>query len=142
MLWNGLPIKLYFWIMRKLKNAELNRLDVDEFKNAKKTPIILVLDNVRSTHNVGSIFALLTLFAYKKSSSVESQLPLLTKTFVKLLWVLLKVCNGNTAKIPLMLLISSNRKGLLFWQSSKQKAPQVCRTSPQTQHHLCFGIWT
>ena len=42
--------------MRKLKNAELNRLDVDEFKNAKKTPIILVLDNMRSTHNVGSIF--------------------------------------------------------------------------------------
>tara|TARA_B100000900_G_scaffold114706_2_gene96184 strand:- start:579 stop:1115 length:537 start_codon:yes stop_codon:yes gene_type:complete len=42
--------------MRKLKNAELNRLDVDEFKNAKKTPLILLLDNVRSTHNVGSIF--------------------------------------------------------------------------------------
>ena len=42
--------------MRKLKNAELNRLDVDEFKNAKKMPMILVLDNVRSTHNVGSIF--------------------------------------------------------------------------------------
>ena len=42
--------------MRKLKNAELNRLDVDEFKNAKKMPIILVLDNLRSTHNVGSIF--------------------------------------------------------------------------------------
>ena len=42
--------------MRKLKNAELNRLDVDEFKNAPKTPLILVLDNVRSTHNVGSIF--------------------------------------------------------------------------------------
>jgi len=42
--------------MRKLKNAELNRLDVDEFKNAPKTTLILVLDNVRSTHNVGSIF--------------------------------------------------------------------------------------
>ena len=42
--------------MRKLKNAELGRLDVDEFKSAKKNPIILVLDNVRSTHNVGSIF--------------------------------------------------------------------------------------
>ena len=42
--------------MRKLKNEELNRLDVDEFKNAPKNPIILVLDNVRSTHNVGSIF--------------------------------------------------------------------------------------
>ena len=53
---NGLPIKLYFWNMRKLKNAELNRLDVDEFKNVPKTPLILVLDNLRSTHNVGSIF--------------------------------------------------------------------------------------
>ena len=42
--------------MRKLKNAELNRLDVDSFKQASKSPLILVLDNVRSTHNVGSIF--------------------------------------------------------------------------------------
>ena len=42
--------------MRKLKNAELNRLDVDEFKNVPKTPLILVLDNLRIPHNVGSIF--------------------------------------------------------------------------------------
>lgn len=42
--------------MRKLKNAELNRLDVDSFKQAPKSPLVLVLDNVRSTHNVGSIF--------------------------------------------------------------------------------------
>ena len=42
--------------MRKLKNTELNRLDVEEFKNVPKTPLILELDNLRSTHNVGSIF--------------------------------------------------------------------------------------
>ena len=42
--------------MRKLKNAELNRLDVDSFKQAPKSPLVLVLDNLRSTHNVGSIF--------------------------------------------------------------------------------------
>ena len=42
--------------MRKLKNAELNRLDLDSFKQAPKSPLVLVLDNVRSTHNVGSIF--------------------------------------------------------------------------------------
>ena len=42
--------------MRKLENSELNRLDVDSFKQAPKSPLILVLDNVRSTHNVGSIF--------------------------------------------------------------------------------------
>ncbi|MCB2206757.1 MAG: RNA methyltransferase [Bacteroidetes bacterium] len=42
--------------MRKLKNAELNRLDVDSYKKAEKNPIIIVLDNIRSLNNIGSIF--------------------------------------------------------------------------------------
>ena len=42
--------------MRKLRNDELNRLSVDEFKNAVKIPVILILDNVRSLNNVGSAF--------------------------------------------------------------------------------------
>ena len=42
--------------MRKLKNEELNRLSADEFKSAEKIPLIIVLDNVRSALNVGSIF--------------------------------------------------------------------------------------
>ena len=42
--------------MRKLKNSELNRKSVSEFKSAKKTPIIVILDNVRSSNNVGSVF--------------------------------------------------------------------------------------
>lgn len=42
--------------MRKLRNSELNRLSVDEFKRANKLPITVVLDDVRSHHNVGSIF--------------------------------------------------------------------------------------
>ena len=42
--------------MRKLKNSELERISVENFKSAKKTPIILVLDNVRSSFNVGSAF--------------------------------------------------------------------------------------
>lgn len=42
--------------MRKLKITELNRLTADEFKNEKKTPLVVVLDNVRSLHNVGSVF--------------------------------------------------------------------------------------
>jgi tRNA G18 (ribose-2'-O)-methylase SpoU len=42
--------------MRKLKNAELDRLDIDGFKKAEKTPLILVLDNVRSLHNIGSVY--------------------------------------------------------------------------------------
>lgn len=41
---------------RKLKNRELNRLSVKEFKEAPKLPVVLVLDNVRSALNVGSAF--------------------------------------------------------------------------------------
>ncbi|HKL37786.1 MAG TPA: RNA methyltransferase [Bacteroidales bacterium] len=42
--------------MRKLKNSELKRKTVDEFKNTGKFPVYLVLDNVRSLNNVGSAF--------------------------------------------------------------------------------------
>jgi len=42
--------------MRKLDNDELNRLDVEAFKTAQKIPCIIVLDNVRSLNNVGSVF--------------------------------------------------------------------------------------
>ena len=42
--------------MKKIKNNELNRLSVEDFKSAQKTQIIIVLDNVRSLNNIGSIF--------------------------------------------------------------------------------------
>lgn len=42
--------------MRKLKVTELNRISVEEFKEANKLPLIVVLDNVRSQYNVGSVF--------------------------------------------------------------------------------------
>lgn len=42
--------------MRKIKNNELNRLSIEDFKSAQKTPIIIVLDNVRSLNNIESIF--------------------------------------------------------------------------------------
>ncbi len=41
---------------RKLKLEELNRISAEEFKQAEKTPLIVVLDNVRSLHNVGAVF--------------------------------------------------------------------------------------
>ncbi len=41
---------------RKLKNSELDRLTVPEFKNAEKLPVVVVLDNIRSLNNIGSVF--------------------------------------------------------------------------------------
>ena len=52
--------------MRKLKNNELNRLNLEEFKNSQKTPLIIVLDNIRSAHNVGSVFRTSDAFLVEK----------------------------------------------------------------------------
>jgi tRNA G18 (ribose-2'-O)-methylase SpoU len=42
--------------MRKLRNIELNRISVAEFKATEKTPLVVVLDNIRSCNNTGSVF--------------------------------------------------------------------------------------
>ena len=52
--------------MRKLKNSELERISVENFKSSKKTPIIVVLDNVRSALNVGSAFRTSDAFRIEK----------------------------------------------------------------------------
>lgn len=43
-------------MMRKLKITELNRISTEEFKEADKLPLVVVLDNIRSVHNIGSVF--------------------------------------------------------------------------------------
>ncbi|WP_435253899.1 RNA methyltransferase [Tenacibaculum sp. A30] len=52
--------------MRKLKNSELGRKTVEEFKQTNKTPIIVVLDNIRSLNNVGSVFRTSDAFLIEK----------------------------------------------------------------------------
>ncbi len=52
--------------MRKLKNSELNRIDVDGFKNVEKIPLIVILDNIRSLNNVGSVFRTSDAFVIEK----------------------------------------------------------------------------
>ena len=52
--------------MRKLKNEELDRLDVEGFKKANKTPVIIVLDNIRSLNNIGSVFRTSDAFLIEK----------------------------------------------------------------------------
>lgn len=52
--------------MRKLENAELGRKSVDGFKQAAKTPIIIILDDIRSLHNIGSVFRTADAFLVEK----------------------------------------------------------------------------
>ncbi|MDG1172095.1 MAG: RNA methyltransferase [Polaribacter sp.] len=52
--------------MRKLKNNELGRITVDAFKAIEKTPLIVVLDNIRSLNNIGSVFRTSDAFLIEK----------------------------------------------------------------------------
>ncbi len=52
--------------MKKLKNNELGRISVLEFKDIQKTPLIVVLDNIRSLNNVGSVFRTSDAFLIEK----------------------------------------------------------------------------
>ncbi|MGV6860351.1 MAG: RNA methyltransferase [Putridiphycobacter sp.] len=51
---------------RKLKLQELGRISVNEFKEAEKTPLIIVLDNIRSLNNIGSVFRSADAFRIEK----------------------------------------------------------------------------
>jgi tRNA G18 (ribose-2'-O)-methylase SpoU len=52
--------------MRKLENSELERKSVAGFKDAAKTPLIIILDDIRSLHNIGSVFRTCDAFLIEK----------------------------------------------------------------------------
>src|SRR5574344_2869354 len=52
--------------MRKLTITELNRITTEEFKQTKKIPLVVVLDNVRSLYNIGSVFRTSDAFRIEK----------------------------------------------------------------------------
>ncbi len=51
---------------RKLKNSELDRISAEEYKASEKTPLIIILDNIRSLNNIGSVFRTADAFLIKK----------------------------------------------------------------------------
>ena len=51
---------------RKLKNEELSRVSVEEYKEKKKLPVVIVLDGIRSMHNVGAVFRTADAFCVEK----------------------------------------------------------------------------
>lgn len=53
-------------MVQKLKLEELNRLDVETFKSVEKIPLVVVLDNIRSMHNVGATFRTADAFLIRK----------------------------------------------------------------------------
>lgn len=85
---------------RKLQNEELNRISTEAFKEAPKIPVVILLDNVRSQNNVGSVFRTSDAFRIEKSFSA-ALLPLRrTGKYIKLPWEPKMRSSGNMSKIP------------------------------------------
>ena len=51
---------------KKLKNPELNRISIEEYKEKEKTPLLVILDNIRSLNNIGSVFRTSDAFRIEK----------------------------------------------------------------------------
>lgn len=85
---------------RKLQNEELNRISTEAFKEAPKIPVVILLDNVRSQNNVGSVFRTSDAFRIEKFFSA-ALLPLRrTGKYIKLPWEPKMRSSGNMSKIP------------------------------------------
>ncbi len=59
-------IFVFLQFMRKLKNEELDRKSIEDFKVSKKLPLTIVLDNIRSLNNIGSVFRTADAFLVEK----------------------------------------------------------------------------
>lgn len=69
--------------LRKLKITEMNRLSVEEFKEAEKLPLVVVLDEVRSLHNIGAVFRTSDAFWLIVFIYVALLLPLLIQRCIR-----------------------------------------------------------
>ena len=89
--------------MKKLLNEELNRKTVEEFRKAGKYPVWVVLDNVRSLNNIGSVFRTCDAFLIEGIFFAGSQPPHLIGRSVKLPWEQPNRFTGNILKVRLRL---------------------------------------
>ena len=61
-----ISFSFYFYDVKKIRLEELGRISADEYKSAEKLPLIILLDNVRSLHNVGATFRTADAFRIEK----------------------------------------------------------------------------
>ena len=128
--------------MRKLRTTELNRLSAKEMKNVMRLPITIVLDNVRSAYNVGSVFRTCDAFVIEK-------VYLCGITAYPPNRELMKTALGSTDSIPwehfvtgkeaLLQLKSSGYKIILVEQTDESISIEKFSSKPGEKYALVFG---
>lgn len=106
---------------RKLKITELNRISTEEFKEAEKLPLVVVLDNIRSLHNIGSVFRTSDAFRIEciYLCGITAVHPILK--CIKRLWEPNLPLTGNMLITLLKLLITSGMKDIRFIPWNRRK---------------------
>ena len=104
--------------MRKLKITELNRISAEEFKQVEKLPLVVVLDDIRSLHNIGSVFRTSDAFRieciYLCGITATPPHPEMHKTALGAEFTQSSLSTGSMLITLLMLLITSKTKGISF----------------------------
>lgn len=128
--------------MKKLKLEELGRITVDEFKGSDKLPVCIVLDNVRSLHNVGSAFRTADAFCFEKiyltgitgtppHREIEKSALGATKSVE---WEYAK-----TTEVLLKKLKSDGYLIVLIEQTTESKTLNLFEPTPEKKYCLVFG---
>ena len=128
--------------MKKLKLEELGRITVDEFKGSDKLPVCIVLDNVRSLHNVGSAFRTADAFCFEKiyltgitgvppHREIEKSALGATKSVE---WEY-----AETTEVLLKKLKSDGYFIVLIEQTTESKTLNLFEPAPEKKYCLVFG---
>ena len=129
--------------MRKLKNAELNRLDVDSFKQAPKSPLILVLDNVRSTHNVGSVFRTADAFRIQEILLCGITATPPHKDIRKTALGATESVQWQYCENTIDAIQNLQSKGVVVLAVEQAEGVnKFVRFHSSARYHLCIGLWT
>ena len=137
--------------MRKLTMAELNRASVDDFKSTPKSPVVLVLDNVRSMHNVGrDIPHRRCVCAGKNLALRHTRRARRTAKSPKPRWAARRPWPGNTPPKPSTAVAASQSRPATTWRPwSKPPGASRCRSfgpSPAARLPWCwatrYSAWT
>ncbi len=124
--------------MRKLENSELDRLSVDGFKAVTKTPLIVILDNIRSLNNIGSVFRTSDAFRIEKIYLCGITATPPHKDIQKTALGSTESVNWDYAESTLELVKKLQSKDIQVLSIEQaENATMLHKFTPKTNHNVC-----
>tara|TARA_B110000196_G_scaffold96376_1_gene83462 strand:+ start:544 stop:1071 length:528 start_codon:yes stop_codon:yes gene_type:complete len=128
--------------MRKLKNSELERIEIDEFKKISKTPLIIILDDIRSLNNIGSVFRTSDAFLIEKIYLCGITACPPNKDIHKTALGSTESVDWEYSKNIEELIVKLKKENIFIWsieQADKSKKLRDLTIPSNSKHALIFG---